>query len=91
MTRLDYLQLLIDASWGDTPQERIPPDVIAAAGHGREPRHRGNPPPCAPKPEPKRRIRSVIQRNMTAWRARFEECERRRRVDAPVLTEGEIN
>lgn len=37
-SRLEFLEILIAAGWGDTPQERIPPDVIAAVEHGMEPR-----------------------------------------------------
>jgi len=32
----DYLDRLIAAGWGDTPQVRIPPDVICAARSGRQ-------------------------------------------------------
>lgn len=50
--RLDVLTMLIDAGWGDVPQHKIPPDVVAPAERGEmprqcdvvvaQPRHRGH-------------------------------------------------
>ena len=48
MTRLDTLDLLIGAGWGDKPLHRIPPDVLAAAEHGEAPP--AIPPRKPPKP-----------------------------------------
>lgn len=40
-SRLAFLEILIAAGWGDTPQNRIPADVIADAEQGIEPRRCG--------------------------------------------------